>query len=98
MQSFVNVTVLPRIESIHFVLEKLNTSSHRKLSTRGRGWYSEQATTRKKTQGRTRHHHSDPLLRRFASEVKIYESDPAVRKLPDPESDIGHSYFSNILT
>jgi hypothetical protein len=97
MRSFVNVTVLPRIESINFVPEKLNTSLHRKLSARSRGWHSKQANTRKKAQGRTRHH-PDLLLGRFANEVKIYESDPAVRNLPDPKSDIGQSYYNNILT
>ncbi len=96
MRYFVDVPVLRRIQSMNFVPEKPNASLRRKLSTRDRGRHNKQAKTSNKGQAWTRHH--DPLLERFASEVKIYEGDPAVRDLPDPESDIGKPYYRNILT
>jgi hypothetical protein len=98
MQSFVNLPVLKLIQSINFSLDKLNTSLHRKLSARDRGWSSRQADKRKKTEVRTKHFHPDSLIGRFEVEVKIYEGNPAVRDLPDPVSDIGKLYYRNIVT
>jgi hypothetical protein len=98
MWSFVDVPVIERIQSMAFVPEKLSSSLHCKFSPHVTGLHSKQASTRKKVHARTRHYNLHPLLGRFASEVKAYEGDPAVRDLPDPDSDIGTSYYSNIPT
>lgn len=98
MRSIADVPVIQRMQSMSFVPLKLNTSLRRKFSPRVRGWHSKQASTMKTRRTRTRHNHPDPLLGRFASEVKTYEGNPAVRDLPDPDSDIGKPYYRNIPT
>ena len=98
MRSFANMPVIQRIQSMSFVPENLNTSLRRKLSSRVRGWHSNQTSIMKTGQAQTRHNHPDPLLGRFASDVKTYEGNPVVRDLPDPDSDIGKPYYSNIPT
>lgn len=70
MRSFADVPVIQRMQSMRFVPEKLNTSLRRKFSARVGGRHPNQTTTRKTRQARTGHNHPDPLLGRFASEVK----------------------------
>ena len=40
----------------------------------------------------------DPLFGRYPADVKAYESNKAVRELPNPYTDAGRTYYGNIKT
>lgn len=98
MRPFGEISGIRRIRSRSFISVKLNSALHRNFTSRILGWRLDRTRAQNEALTRERCFPPHPLHGRKTNEVDAYEVDPVVRSLPDPESDIGRSYYSNIPT